>query len=363
MISAFNLSEVDSNRLDQIVYNMSKNLASGEFDTSLQKVAELRAELEKTYNFNEYETQIEKFIPEVAKFLGVSEDMARSMLKVPEVMKSSEDALDEFLRSMGKTKQYLNFDEEAQRLADQFYAVNDAIYQLADTSNLVTLNNKIQLDPEIVLNTLDNESIPEQIRNLLGEFNTEGVVDVGEVELLLDVMTAFKLGNTQQSHQILADVQKQLDEIFGEGKINIKDLKFDVKGEVENVNVDTKKLEETLKVFGDREEVKKVFTTEVVGLDKVEFFAEIIKKLPTNKEYTNKFIADNAQALANLETYQEVIDWIAKHPEVISKYKINVEGNEKLEKAKKDFEDQNGKESTSTSKVNAETEEANKKLE
>lgn len=363
MISAFDLSEVDSNKLDQMIFNMSKNLSSGEFDSSLKKVAELRQELEKTYNFKEYEDSIEQYIPSVAKFLGVTEDMARSMLKVPEIMKSSEDALDEFLRSMGKTKQSLNFDVEAQNLAQQFYEVENALSQLTNTNNLVKIDGKIQLDPQVVLDMQNNESIPEQIRNLLGEFNKDGVVDFGEIKLLMDVMTAFKLGNTQESQDILKSVQEQLDELLGEGVIDIKDLKFDVNGKVENVNIDKKELEEKLSVFGDREEIKAVFRADVVGLDKVDLFAEIVKKLPADKEYTTKFIADNAQALANLETYQDVIDWIVKHPEVISKYKINVEGNEKLEKAKKDFEAQNGKESTSTAKVNAETEEANKKLE
>ena len=362
MISAFDLSEVDSNKLDQMVFNMSKNLSSGEFDSSLKKVAELRQELEKTYNFKEYEENIEQYIPSVAKFLGVTEDMARNMLKVPEIMKSSEDALDEFLRSVGKTKQSLNFDVETQNLANQFYEVENALSQLTNTNNLVKIDGKIQLDPQVVLDMQNNESIPEQIRNLLGEFNKDGVVDFGEIKLLMDVMTAFKLGNTQESQDILKSVQEQLDELLGEGVIDIKDLKFDVNGKVENVNIDKKELEEKLSVFGDREEIKAVFRADVVGLDKVDLFAEIVKKLPADKEYTTKFIADNAEALSSLNSYQEVIDWIAKNPEVINTYKIDVTGNEKLEKAKQDFENSGGEK---TQKVNVETnaEDAKKTLE
>ena len=362
MISAFDLSEVDSNKLDQMIFNMSKNLSSGEFDSSLKKVAELRQELEKTYNFKEYEENIEQYIPSVAKFLGVTEDMARSMLKVPEIMKSSEDALDEFLRSVGKTKQSLNFDVEAQNLAQQFYEVENALSQLTNTANLVEIDGKIQLDPQVVLDMQNNESIPEQIRNLLGEFNKDGVVDLGEIKLLMDVMTAFKLGNTQESQDILTNVQKQLDEMLGEGVVDIKELKFDVNGKVENVNIDKKELEEKLSVFGDREEIKAVFRADVVGLDKVDLFAETIKNLPTDKEHTNKFIVDNAEALSKLNSYQEVIDWIAKNPEVINTYKIDVTGNEKLEKAKQDFESSGGEK---TQKVNVETnaEDAKKTLE
>lgn len=362
MISAFDLSEVDSNKLDQMIFNMSKNLSSGAFDSSLKKVAELRQELEKTYNFKEYEENIEQYIPSVAKFLGVTEDMARSMLKVPEIMKSSEDALDEFLRSMGKTKQSLNFDVEAQNLAQQFYEVENALSQLTNTANLVKIDGKVQLDPQVVLDMQNNESIPEQIRNLLGEFNKDGVVDLGEIKLLMDVMTAFKLGNTQESQDILTSVQEQLDELLGEGVVNIKELKFDVNGKVENVNIDKKELEEKLSVFGDREEIKAVFRADVVGLDKVDLFAETVKNLPTDEEHTTKFIVDNAEALSSLNSYQEVIDWIAKNPEVINTYKIDVTGNEKLEKAKKDFESSGGEK---TQKVNVETnaEEAKKTLE
>ena len=362
MISAFDLSEVDSNKLDQMIFNMSKNLSSGAFDSSLKKVAELRQELEKTYNFKEYEENIEQYIPSVAKFLGVTEDMARSMLKVPEIMKSSEDALDEFLRSMGKTKQSLNFDVEAQNLAQQFYEVENALSQLTNTANLVKIDGKIQLDPQVVLDMQNNESIPEQIRNLLGEFNKDGVVDLGEIKLLMDVMTAFKLGNTQESQDILTSVQEQLDELLGEGVVNIKELKFDVNGKVENVNIDKKELEEKLSVFGDREEIKAVFRADVVGLDKVDLFAETVKNLPTDEEHTTKFIVDNAEALSSLNSYQEVIDWIAKNPEVINTYKIDVTGNEKLEKAKKDFESSGGEK---TQKVNVETnaEETKKTLE
>lgn len=362
MISAFDLSEVDSNKLDQMIFNMSKNLSSGAFDSSLKKVAELRQELEKTYNFKEYEENIEQYIPSVAKFLGVTEDMARSMLKVPEIMKSSEDALDEFLRSMGKTKQSLNFDVEAQNLAQQFYEVESALSQLTNTSNLVEVDGKIQLDPQVVLDMQNNESIPEQIRNLLGEFNKDGVVDLGEIKLLMDVMTAFKLGNTQESQDILTNVQKQLDEMLGEGVVDIKELKFDVNGKVENVNIDKKELEEKLSVFGDKEEIKAVFRADVVGLDKVDLFAETVKNLPTDEEHTTKFIVDNAEALSKLNSYQEVIDWIAKNPEVINKYNINVEGIEKLEQAKKTLEESGGEK---TEKVNVETnaEEAKKTLE
>lgn len=363
MLSAFDLSEVDSNKLDQMVFNMSKNLTSGEFDTALKKVVELRQELEKTYDFEEYESSIEQYVPTVAKFLGVTEDVARGMLKVPEVMKSSEDALDEFLRSLGKSKQMLNFDIEAQRLAEQFYEVENVLSQLTNTSNLVKINGKLQFDPEVVMDMQNNESIPEQIRKLLGEFNTDGVVDVGEIRLLMDVITAFKLGNSQESHEILASVQQQLDEKLGSGKINITDLKFDVDGKVENVNIDDKELEKKLSALGDKKELKTLFKTEVIGLDKLDYYAEIVKNLPTNSTHTESFIIDNQDALSQLNSYKEVKEWIIHHPEVISTYKLNVQKDPELKKALEEFEKNNGKTSESTVKVKGEgLDEANEKL-
>ena len=60
------------------------------------------------------------------------------------------------------------------------------------------------------------------------------------------------------------------------------------------------------------------------------FFEEIIKRLPTDEEHTNKFIVENAQALSQLENYQEVLDYINSLPDhVIKSYGLTTEGLEK----------------------------------
>ena len=140
-----------------------------------------RTELEKTGQYEKYEQTIKKITPELAKTLGMNEQLVSSMIKTPSVFKQAQSELDAFLMTFGKREQMMSFDVETQQLAQKFEAFASTFEELSNSANMMTIDGKFQLDPEIEF----SKDLPSEIQELINKFkSSDGYMSKEEVEIL-----------------------------------------------------------------------------------------------------------------------------------------------------------------------------------
>ncbi|MCC0682590.1 hypothetical protein IC218_20305 [Clostridioides sp. ES-S-0005-03] len=81
-------------------------------------------------------------------------------------------------------------------------------------------------------------------------------------------------------------------------------------------------------------DVKYIIDTEVIGQEHIGKVKDMIEKLPTNREMTLKFMEENKDVIEDAKDYQDILDNLAKNPDVALKYGIKIEGIEEFEKVK-----------------------------
>ncbi|MGL5191672.1 MAG: phage tail tape measure protein [Cetobacterium sp.] len=361
LVNAFDVSDLDEAGMSRMISGINKSLRQnkGEIPPVVNEYMNLRNELEKTGQFEDYEKGISDIVPELASFLGVSEDMVKSFVEVPPSIKAAQSSLDAFLMTFGKREMMIGFDVETQNLAKTFESIQQAFDDLANSNNLVEIDGIVQVDPQIIMGMLEDDSLPDQLKKAVGLAKSSGgYVSEEEAKVLIKVLETYQRMGDENIDALLEEAQLAVDNVFGKGKVDVKDLKVSVDGKVDKANIDDTELQNALKGFGEgRESVRLLFETDVVGLDKVQLFQEIINKLPTNSEFTNKFIVDNADALSKMNSYKEVWDYLKSNPEVAAKYNINVDGQEKLDRAKDDHKELDGKNTSSEHTVETDDDE------
>lgn len=223
--------------------------------------------------------------------------------------------LDKFLQTFGKTrKDLLSGDNTAAQLEREFKAVSKAFDEL---SNLPT---DVGIEP--IISIANSADVPKQIGDLLKSLVSDNDFSMEDQQIALDLMLAFQMGDTYESKKIINDINKQLK------SMDLDPIEPDV---IFNPKVDTKKIDSEIKKFknvNEREEVKTLFTAEIVGLDKLELYEETIKKLPANEDNTNRFLAECYGDLEELNSYEEVAKWLMANPEILTKYNIDLQGSE-----------------------------------
>ncbi|HBF7642577.1 TPA: hypothetical protein KPG21_000269 [Clostridioides difficile] len=81
-------------------------------------------------------------------------------------------------------------------------------------------------------------------------------------------------------------------------------------------------------------DAKYIIDTEVIGQEHVGKVKDMIEKLPTNREMTLKFMEENKDVIEDAKDYQDILDNLAKNPDVALKYGIKIEGIKEFEKVK-----------------------------
>ena len=309
--------------------NLLKLAQSGKLDfKDLQKsISDATKEFNQTGDMDAYIKNIDEILNSVDGLNQLDKDVLRNMfVGVPESLHETSSALDTVLEKFGKTKlDVQNGDILANDLKKQF----ESVTALADLE--VSSDAKVNLN--IVADIINNNELPTELRNLVNQMINDGVASDKIIEVVKQIALDYQLdGKLDQE-----GLQKFIDSQVGEGKYTITpemvvDPKIESKAK--------EKLEQELKGYdkiSGRKEIKTLFTTDVVGLEKAQLFEETIEKLPVNKEFTNKFLCDFATDISELESYEEVLALIDSLPDdVKKKYGFEVETNAEEEKEKLD---------------------------
>lgn len=307
--------------------NLLKLAQSGKLDfKDLQKsISDATKEFNQTGDMDAYVKNIDEILNSVDGLNQIDKDVLRNMfVGVPESLHETSSALDTVLEKFGKTKlDVQNGDILANDLKKQF----ESVTALADLE--VSSDAKVNLN--IVTDIINNNELPTELRNLVNQMLNDGVASDKIIEVVKQIALDYQLdGELDQE-----GLQKFIDTQVGEGKYTITpemlvDPKIESKAK--------EKLEQELKGYdkiSGRKEIKTLFTTDVVGLEKAQLFEETIEKLPVNKEFTNKFLCDFATDISELESYEEVLALIDSLPDdVKKKYGFEVETNAEEEKEK-----------------------------
>lgn len=314
-----------SKELIQLAQSGSPKLE--EWNKKLEKARDVYAD---NGDLGEYEKSLKGVAKTISEDLNIPYETVFAGLKnMVEPLAPAEQAMQNFLTTFGKTRHdLLNGDSIAQGLAEQFEAVNDVINNIIGNENALKANGTLTYDMAIQI--ANKDALPDEVQKLVGEL-AQGGVTKQENEIIVDLMYVLNEGDTEQARAKIEEINKSL-VAMGKEPIKIETL-FDTKG-----------LEQAKQLEDSLDKLRKDKTTanvEIVvdGQDKAQLYLDIINNLGANKEFTNKFIVENQDALSQLQSYEDVVKWLQQNPDIVSKYKIQgIEALDKAEKKKKEVE-------------------------
>ncbi|MCC0662512.1 hypothetical protein [Clostridioides sp. ZZV15-6597] len=250
---------------------------------------------------------------------------------------------------------------------------------------LIKSLNEIPMDKDVRINIYkalsegDVDALGDAIKSLPPEQQVKVIADIegamGNIETISSVSISNKLF-TIEVKDLASDtiewIQKKLKEINSDkdkkdpvkeakestkkvlkDKPNPKSVAFSRDKEAEKLVEDilntptTKQIElklkkneelrntlDSFKELEGRNDVKLKLESSGVETEQVKVFADIVKNLPSDSTFTNKFITDNVDSLKNLKDYEAVQKWLMDNPTVAMDYSINLNGLDDFDKMK-----------------------------
>ena len=359
LLNVLDFSEIsDENELEAVrrIFRELPELAqSSAVDVAklVSQISDINKEFANTGNLEDYHTNMKA----LAKSISEETEWDASVLeelftKITDGTLESASSLDTFLETFGRTREQLqNGDSLAKALQEQFNEMESFLNTLSDHDF-----SNVEANLKLRMNLQENTDIPKQIRDMVDKLSKAGVEDRYIISVAGELMMSLKDGKLDEVE--VEELRRRLQYELG-GKMSEQEIEMTVNGILASFNT-----EEMLKsIEGElgSEKVTKEVTIEADDPDKIEainkamdkvakrekvyaaiesvidgdnekflLFAEIIEKLPASKEFTNKFIIENADALSKLTSYQEVVDYINSLPDEVKKtYGITTEGLEK----------------------------------
>lgn len=337
-------------------------------ETLNKQIKDINGEFARTGDLEDYNRNMSELAKSVSQQTGWDTSVLKEMFTViTDGSLKSASSLENFLSAFGKTTQQLNNgDNIAKELQEQWAEIKRTIETINNTdfsSPMSTYKTRIKLETD--------ESLPQQVRDMVKNLSSMGMEDDIIITLTGEVLVALEDGKIDKSelevlkeefHQTIQselgktnevytkemkmDVNAHLDKLntkemmksIEENLKNGKEVTTKAKLEVEGVEK-VKDIDKAIKILEGRPEVYKEIKAVVEGEEDLILFANIIKKLPVNEKYTNKFIVDNKEALSKMKDYKEVSEWINSQPkEFRQKYGLKVEG---IKEAKESVESLN----------------------
>ena len=361
LLNALDFSEIsDENELEAVrrIFRELPELAqSGAVDVAKlgSQISDINKEFANTGNLEDYHTNMKALAKSISDETGWDASVLEELFtKITDGTLESASSLDTFLETFGKTKEQLqNGDSLAKALQEQFNEMERFLNTLSDHDF-----SNVEANLKLRMNLQENTDIPKQIRDMVDKLSKAGVEDRYIISVAGELMMSLKDGKLDEVE--VEELRRRLQYELG-GKMSEQEIEMTVNGILASFNTeemlksiegelgsekvtkevtieadDPKKIE----AINEAIEKAKALLTErgliakvqavVEGEEDLVFFEEIIKRLPTDEEHTNKFIVENAQALSQLESYQEVLDYINSLPDhVIKSYGLTTEGLEK----------------------------------
>lgn len=306
--ASLDFSSLKTGQIDTYARNLSKSLASGEIDDVLVKYQSLRKELETTGDTFTYQNSVQSLIPEMAKLLGVNEEVVASMVKVPPTMTQATSALDSYLQSFGKRESMKGFDLETDNLIKQYEAFNSFIDDLGNL-DAQEVNGEVIFDIEAVAQIVNQDEMPKQVKDLFSQMQSDGKFTDEEMQIMMKISTAMTTTNSSERDKLLSSVQEWIDQAFPNSEIDIGELgvkaeyNFDsgqfskelsgiLKGEKnQQIRIDIeaavqfgdlKTLQDKLKQLPEKKQVEIINSIQQAGGMSPEQLKELINGLPDN---------------------------------------------------------------------------------
>lgn len=309
----------DINKAKQAILELGTAAATGKVDlTDLKKtVDDTNQQFEDgQISYTEYTQKLNELSETIGELTNTDPSFWRNMFEgMSEGSLTASRDLESFLKTFDKTrKDLINGDSVAAGLERQFRAVSSAFDELSN------LPADVGIEP--IISISNSADIPKEISYLLKRLVADNDFSMEDQKIALDVMLAYQQGDSSGARKIIEEINKDLK------SQGLPEIDADV---LFNAKVDTTEIENQLKKYknvNSREEIKTLFTSEVVGLDKLELYEETIKKLPANKDNTTRFLAECYGDLEELNSYEEVSKWLMANPEILTKYNIDLQGSE-----------------------------------
>ena len=332
VVNALDFSQLTSGQQSLFESNMKKMFDSGTIDESIRKLYDLKQAYEDTNDISAYEKGIEKLIPSLAKLWGVNEDVARSMVDLPQSAKMAQDAMDAYLRSFGKN---INMtDKETKDLMATWDAYSNFLKDLGGLET-VEKDGKMVYNIKEVKATLEDSNLPDKVKDLVNRLMSDNEFSLDDMELTAKLSQIYVEDDEQTRNNLIQDVQNLVDKQFGKGKIDVG--KLFVTGEYAVSDDDKKKIDDafaSFKQFEGKDEIVKTLKAQVENTDQVENYAKLMDNLQGKDKDIETFFKNNIDDLSKLKSYEDMIKWIFEHPETVTDCKINVLGEETVVQAK-----------------------------
>ncbi|HIE0298098.1 TPA: hypothetical protein ACXI9J_001440 [Clostridioides difficile] len=269
-----------------------------------------------------------------------------------------------------------------EKITEIYLKQNDGKLGVQD---LITSLDKIPLDKDIRINIYkalsdgDIDALGKAIESLPPDKRVEIIAEIEKAKDDIETISSSEIANkifTIEVKDLASDaiewIQKKLKEINGDkdkkdpvkeakestkkvlkDKPNPKSVAFSRDKEAEKlvddilntpptkqIELKLKKNEElrntlnSFKQLEGRNDVKLKLESSGIKTEQVKIFADIVKNLPTNSTFTNKFITDNVDSLKNLKDYEAVQKWLMDNPTIAMDYSINLNGLDDFDKMK-----------------------------
>ena len=348
--NAMDFSEINSEQelesVRRIFRELPKLAQSGavNIEEVSTKISNINKEFAKTGDLKAYNKSMQDLAKTVSGQTGWDASVLEEMFTtITDGSLQGAATLDTFLKSYGKTVEDIkNGDSLAKALQEQYNAIETAISSITthDFKNSVA-------NYQLRVNLQTDEDLPKQVRETIDKMVELGLDDTEVITVTGEVLMALKDGKIDKGEtevlreQLYNALESELSgkelELTVEGilkSFNSKEILKDIESSLgdeevtKNITVDThgeekvKELNESIKLLTERDLYTELQAV-VNGDDDYIYFAQIVENLPASKKSTYDFIFENKQALSELESYQDVVEYIKANPTLIQKYNID----------------------------------------
>ena len=313
---------------------MEKMFDTGQIDEALTKYKKLRDELIKTGDTFTYQKELNKLVPDLSNTLGVSEDVVNHLTKFPENLKSAQSALDLYLMSFNKRESMQSFDKETASLVKTYETYRDMLLSLGDLESK-KVNGKQVWEIEPVLDIVNKANLPQELDDLINDLLSDNECDVDDMKLIVDIAKAYTTTDKDTREELMNAVQNEINKKFPDKKIDVGDFKLKANFSVDKSSQeDINNAFQSFDQFKGKESIVAVIKPQVYNTDQVEAYANLLDRLHGSDKDIETFLKANIEDLASCESYQEMVEWLFNHSEIMTKYNINVLGEDTIIQAK-----------------------------
>lgn len=332
-------SQGDLNDYDNALKALIRDAKLGTIDIAglKKEIDDVNSNFQKTDDIDTYNESIGEMAEKYSSLTSIDKSILEDMFTgIDPDLSEIDNALNTIINRFGKTAIDLkNNDALAVAIKGQFDAVSNLINDIT-----VTGNPNVDIIPLMELEK--NENLPKELREMITHLleNEDSSKSSEALKFIQKIAIDFQ----QDGAITVRDLQDMYDKLFPESDYKITKnivLDADIDKGMENVA----QMQDALNRLQDERSVANV-EINVNGQDKAQLYLDIINKLHATPELTNKLILENGEALASMESYEEVVKWLQENPDIIQKYEIKgIEPSKQaITDVKESLDDVNGKE-------------------